>query len=247
MDGIKGDQEFLNSHSLVGGMPPIITAAHELKSPIVLIRQLALALQDTNFTVEEKSRIINQILLTSERALRLTTDLTRSVNLSDAMFKLEPINPQQICEDVVHELKPLFEANKKEIKFINRKHPLLLVANRDLLRRIITNFSDNALHYSGESKTVEIRIGSLKSGSIIRLAVRDYGPDLNVKDVKMLKNGKLLETHFINNRPQSSGLGIYIASQFAIAMHGKIGITRHRKVGTTFYVDLQASKQLSLL
>ena len=50
----------------------------------------------------------------------------------------------------------------------------------------------------------------------------------------------------INARPQSSGLGLYIASQFADCMNGKIGFIRHRD-GSTFYVDLQASRQLSLL
>lgn len=247
MDGEKGDSEFANLSSIMDGMPPIATASHELKSPLVLIRQLALSLEDGHLSAEDRSRVIERITLTSERALRLTTDLTRSVKLNNAMFDLEPINPQQICEDVVHELKPLFKANNKEIKFINRKHPLLLVANRDLLRRILTNFSDNALHYSGNSRVVEIRIGSLRSGSIIRLAVRDYGPHLSSKIIKSLKNSESLRSNLINNRPQSSGLGIYIASQFANAMRGKIGITRHRKAGTTFYVDLQASNQLSLL
>lgn len=246
MDGEKGDQDFL-SPNLLDGMPAVVVAAHELKSPLALIRQLTLTLEDTSFNSDEKDRITKQILLTSERALRLTADLTRSIKLSDAMFKLEPINPQQICEDIVHELQPLFEAHEKEIKFINHKHPLLMVANRDLLRRIITNFSDNALYYSGKGKTVEIRIGSLKSGSIIRLAVRDYGPNLGAKTAKSLKDIDSISTSLMNNRPQSSGLGIYIAGQFASAMHGKIGITRHRKIGTTFYVDLQASNQLSLL
>ena len=42
------------------------------------------------------------------------------------------------------------------------------------------------------------------------------------------------------------GLGLYIASQFAEAMHGKIGAIRH-KDGATFYVELQASSQMTLL
>lgn len=50
----------------------------------------------------------------------------------------------------------------------------------------------------------------------------------------------------INARPQSSGLGLYIASQFAEAMHGTIGATKHHD-GATFYVELHASRQLSLL
>ena len=48
------------------------------------------------------------------------------------------------------------------------------------------------------------------------------------------------------SRPQSSGLGIFIAQNFAEAMGAKIGVIRHRD-GNTFYVDLNKSEQLSLL
>jgi signal transduction histidine kinase len=50
----------------------------------------------------------------------------------------------------------------------------------------------------------------------------------------------------LQNRPASSGLGLYIAGQFAEAMQGSIGATRHRD-GATFYVELLASQQLKLL
>lgn len=50
----------------------------------------------------------------------------------------------------------------------------------------------------------------------------------------------------IRTRPESSGLGIYVASQFAQAMDGEIGLIRHRD-GLTFYVELPLSRQLSWL
>lgn len=233
--------------SFLDDLPSLIAAAHELKSPLALIRQLSLALEsDESMSLSEKQRILQQITLSSERALRLTSDLTKSVRLRDALFEFEPINPMAVCEDVVHELRPLFRAKNKQISLVSRKHSLLVVANRDLLRRVLLNFSDNALHYADDDSNVKISVSSLNSGRTVRLGVRDFGPALPANALKELKNKFLGSPESVHARPQSSGLGLHIAGQFAKAMNGEVGAIRHRD-GATFYVDLQASHQLSLL
>lgn len=229
----------------LAGVTPIIAAAHELKSPLALMRQMALRLA-SDIPDSERSRLVNQMTLTSERALRLTGDLTKVARLEDAMFSMEPINPEQICKDIVAEMTPLFEAHSLELLVERRRHPLLLVANRDLLRRIIMNFSDNALHYSQPGSTVYLQIHALKNSGMIRVGVRDFGPALSSDMWRTLQEKLNTAPQSVHARPQSSGLGLYIASQFADVMNGKIGATRHRD-GATFYVDLQASNQLSLL
>lgn len=244
---VKGERGYFLNGPLTDGIPSIIAAAHELKSPLALVRQLSLMLEDNDLSVEQQKRMLRQITLTSEKALRLTSDLTKSVRLSDALFDLEPINPQQLCQDIISELRPLFDAHNRQIKLVSRKHPLLLVANRDLLRRIIMNFSDNALHYAENDSVIEIKITSSKNGKLIRLGVRDYGPAVPINTIKSLS--KKMEKYIaspIHARPQSSGLGLYIASQFADAMNGSIGVVKHRD-GATFYIELHASHQLSLL
>jgi signal transduction histidine kinase len=227
-------------------VPALTAAAHELKAPLSLMRQLALRLDDDSVSASERSRLVEQITLTSERALRLTNDLTKSARLQDALFELEPINPEQICRDIVAELTPLFEAHGRELAVEHRSHPLLLVANRDLLRRILMNFSDNALHYSQPGTVVHLQIQALKSSGVIRVGVRDFGPAISSDLWRNLQKKLSRAPQTIHARPQSSGLGLFIASQFADAMNGRIGATRHRD-GATFYVELQASAQLSLL
>lgn len=226
----------------------LTAAAHELKSPLALMRQLALRL-DAGDVSDEQRRLIQQITLTSERALRLTSDLTRSARLDDmkdALFKLEPINPEQLCQDIAAELAPLFEAHGRSLAVSHRTHPLLLVANRDLLRRIIMNFSDNALHYSQSGTAVHMQIQALTKAGTVRVGIRDFGPALSSDMWRTLQKKLRHSPQAVHARPQSSGLGLYIASQFAEAMQGTIGATRHRD-GATFYVELQASRQLSLL
>ncbi|MEI6850468.1 MAG: HAMP domain-containing sensor histidine kinase [Candidatus Saccharibacteria bacterium] len=246
MGATRGEHNKILDGPQFTGLSSVVAAAHELKSPLVLIRQLSLMLEDSDLEIIEKKRILQQISLTSEQALRLTSDLTRSARLSDALFDLEPINPQQLCEDIINELKPVFEARNHDVRLLSRKNPLLLIANRDLLRRIIINFSDNALHYSDSDNTIEIQIALHNSGNTVRLGVRDYGPTLPGDIMKSIKGRFFDKSMSINTRPQSSGLGLYIASQFADVMNGSIGVIRHRD-GSTFYIDLQASRQLSLI
>lgn len=225
---------------------PLIAAAHELKAPLALMRQLALRLEDSNLSEGERQRLLRQTILTSERALRLTSNLTKSARLDSALFELEPINPEQLCRDIASELAPLFEAYDKSVKVKGRKHPLLLVANRDLLRRILLGFSDNALHYSAPGSAVHMQIQAFKKAGTIRIGVRDYGPALSSDMWRKLQKKLRTAPQSIHARPESSGLGLYIASQFAEAMNGRIGAVRH-KDGATFYVELQASSQMSLL
>jgi len=246
MQGSKGKFEVQEDRLPFGDLSFLATAAHELKGPLALVRQLSLALESGDVETSERDRMLRQIVLVSERALRLTTDLTRSSRLEDSLFELEPLNPRQICEEVAHELSPLYAAHGREIRVASRYRSILAVANRELLRRVMLNFGDNALHYAESNTPVELQVSSHSSGSQIRMGVRDFGPAVPVDIWKRLQTQLGTSTQVLHARPQSSGLGLYVAGQFAGAMNGHIGATRHRD-GATFYVDLTASMQLSLL
>ena len=221
-----------------------VAAAHELKAPLALIRQLSLHVADHLEGSEQQ--LVQRITLTAERALRLTTDMTKASRLQDALFDVEPVNPEQVCREIVAELGPLFEAHGRSLAVQSRKHPLLLVANRDLLRRIVANFSDNALHYTEPGTVVHLQITALKKAGMVRIGVRDYGPAVSSAMWRELQDRLRVGPQAVHARPQSSGLGLFLAAQFAEAMQGTVGAVRH-KDGATFYVDLHASTQLSFL
>ena len=221
-----------------------LAAAHELKAPLALVRQLSLALETGDYTDTERAVLQQRITLTAERALRLTTDLTRAERLDDGLFEIEPLNPIVLCEEVADELSPLYTAHNRTIGVKSRRRQLLGLANRELLRRILLNFTDNALHYSRDAP-VYISAQQRQRGTVIRLGVRDYGPAVpaNVWRRLMQNLGRPQPLH---NRPASSGLGIVVAHEFAAAMGASIGAVRHRD-GVTFYVDIMTSTQLRLL
>ena len=221
-----------------------LAAAHELKAPLALVRQLSLALETGDYTDTERAVLQQRITLTAERALRLTTDLTRAERLDDGLFEIEPLNPIVLCEEVADELSPLYAAHNRTIGVKPHRRQLLGLANRELLRCILLNFTDNALHYSRDAP-VYISAQQRQRGTVIRLGVRDYGPAVpaNVWRRLMQNLGRPQPLH---NRPASSGLGMVVAHEFAAAMGASIGAVRHRD-GATFYVDIMTSAQLRLL
>lgn len=220
-------------------------AAHELKSPLVLLRHLSLELAQGSLTKREQARVLDQMVQTTEKALRLTSDLTKAERMQESLFELQPINPISVCDDVTYELQGLYHTHGRSLRRSRIRNLPPVVANRDLLRRILLNFADNALHYSDENGSVELHAQLLREKGLVRVGVRDYGPAVSMKNWRELTKA-MASTKPVHARPQSSGLGIYIAHQFATAMHGRIGAIRHRD-GASFYVELPISKQLSLL
>ena len=227
-----------------GADSSVTVVAHELKAPLSLMRQLALSLEFEK-TADGVKRVSDQIVMTSERALRQVEDLTKISRLEDAMFEMEPVNPRAICDDVVGELYQMFKFNRRELRLEYRNRRSLVVANRQMLFSVIYNFCLNAMNYGGEELPSLVKIVD-KSYDKIRVEVRDYGPTVPTKVWREIKDGFVKRPVDIAMRPGSSGLGLYIAAKFANYMNSDFGLVRHRD-GTSFYIDLPISGQLSLV
>lgn len=220
----------------------ILVAAHELKAPLCLMRQLTLALGVTQ-NGSAKSRLYRQLVEVSERSLRQIEDLTKIARLEDSFFTMEPVSVRGVCETVLHEINPLFEYEHRSLRFTYANRSRLAIANRDLLYSVIYNFCVNALRYSEDASLSQLAVSDHQGK--IRISVRDYGPALPVEVYRRLQTGSLDQPTQLAARPGSSGLGLYIASEFARHMRTKIGAIRHRD-GTSFYIDLPVSKQAVL-
>lgn len=220
----------------------ILVAAHDLKAPLSLMRQLSLTLK---FTEDEQTqqRLCSQMVNISERALLQVNDLAKIARLEDGLFEMEPVSVRGVCETVVRDVGGLFGFDRKtlSIKYQNRQR--LVIANADLLYSVIYNFCTNAMHYSDSDTTSIMTVSDDKDH--IRVDVRDFGPALPTKIWRELQKGRLEHPTAISMRPGSSGLGLYIASQFASYMHAELGAIRHHD-GTSFFVDLPISRQACL-
>ncbi len=218
----------------------VLVAAHELKAPLAVLRQLALSFDDLD---TQNEHVRAEMVNVSERALKQVNDLVKLRRLKDGMFEMEPVAVRAVCDEVTNEINHLFNSNRRElfVKYTNRSR--LVTANRELLHSVVYNFLINAMHYSDEGTKTELTLKD--SHNKVRILVRDFGPALPIDVWREMKKGWVEKPLSIAMRPGSSGLGLFIASKFSHYMNASVGATRHRD-GTSFYVELPISNQASL-
>ena len=215
----------------------ILVAAHELKAPLAVIRQLALSFDEMKPADEH---IRSEMISVSERAIKQVNDLAKIRRLADGLFEMEPVAVRAVCDDVTRELAYLFRFNRRDLSIRYSNRAKLVTANRELLHSVIYNFLLNAMHYSGEETRAELVVKD--EYDKVKVEVRDFGPALPRDVWQEMKRGWIKKPTSIAMRPGSSGLGLYIASKFSKYMNANIGAVRH-KDGTSFYVELPVSKQ----
>lgn len=239
MRGVENEQE---STDIWKDVPTLLAAAHELKSPLVLIRQLALGLQDASVSDDPHAAL--RIRLTAERSLTLIEGLTRAARLEDTLFECEPINVGELYDSVAHELSPLAHAMGQTISIEVPRSQHAVIGNRSLLRSVLIGLCDNALTHNDKRMPVVLKASTQQDNRIL-IGVKDFGPKTDHMHIIKKRLGHSVQP--LSARPRSSGLGLLIAEQFARHMDTHLVLTRHRDEGVTFSLTLPKSRQLTLL
>lgn len=222
----------------------VTAVAHELKTPLVLLRQLSLQLENTKNTAD--SQMINErIRLTAERALRLVDSLTKVSQLEGAMFELEPVQLNGLCLGLVDDLTPTARAHHQSITVRLTRKPIVAVANRELLDSMVSGLIDNAIQHNPLNSRVEV-ISSVQNNEAV-LSVRDYGSTIDLSDFRALQESLGKKAQPVSSRPLASSLGLAVAGRLLLAMDGHLSMQRHYGGGVTFSAHLPLSRQLSLL
>jgi|GEM_PF-49650 len=149
----------------------IFVVAHELKTPLSLMRQLSLSMEiptlerlpaeildnyssdDIKILVSELKTLKKtkeQLISVADLAIKQVNDLTKIARLEDNQFELEPVSVRRVCDEVTEELKYLYRANHRELSRKYSNHKPLAYANREMLKSVVYNFASNAMHYSGD-------------------------------------------------------------------------------------------------
>lgn len=219
---------------------------HDIKNPAALIKNLVELLRSYDLTASEQQEIIDDILVTSNRIVSLSQEVSRILALESSLMSLnlELGNINEVISEVVKANS--FNAKNKHINIyldLDDKIDDFKFDNYKLYE-VLDNLISNAIKFT--QKGGEVRITSQKQDEKVVIQVIDNGLGLSDEDIsKAFQRGARLSAK-PTGEESSSGLGLWIVKRLVDAMRGKVWVKSTLGRGSTFGFTIPIYKDISV-
>jgi two-component system, OmpR family, sensor kinase len=215
---------------------------HEIKNPLTGLRAALVNLQESGNSAERQQAAENANRAV-ERLTRLLNDLRKLSDLEERSIERMPVDIPELLDDVVDAARTIPAYRGRNVSLFISKVPAPLPpvrGDRDLLSLAVYNLVENALKYSSQNDSVEVR--ALEDGKAVVVEVADSGGGIASEDLS-----KIFEELYRGSNARStegSGLGLALVNRI-ISLHGGQIDVRSRQNGprgTVFTVRLPEAK-----
>ena len=213
--------------------------AHELKTPLAILRgEMELALSD-DLTVEEHRKVLQTGMEETNRLIKIVKDLLLLANLDyrQDIFKFEQLDITDFIREICENGRILAKEKSIAITTEIPEESLLIESDRVHLRRLFFNLIHNAVKFTPSGGNIHISIQTHHQKALI--AIKDSGIGLSPED-----QSRLFTKFFrAGNKEQrvsepGNGLGLSIAQSIAKAHQGGIAVFSEMGKGSVFTVTL---------
>lgn len=218
----------------------IADAAHQMRTPLAGLRtQAELALRQTETT--EIHRSLQQLATSSERATHLLNQLLTLAHAerhgessSDARDSFAPIDLESLARDLLRDWVPVALGRQIDLGYEASDTAVPISGNEFLLRELLNNLIDNALHYTPKGGIVTVRISAdhaPQSGQAVAvMEVEDNGPGIPESErEQVFERFYRLSSHATDG----SGLGLSIVREIALQHQARLVLDRNPRCTDT--------------
>ena len=210
--------------------------AHELKTPLAVIRgESELALRKEREPTEYR-RALESNLRETERMINVTEDLLLLSRLEyeSEVYRFERFDLVKFLEEIREQSEILSAPKEVEVALETPSGPLFLKGDPLHLRRLFLNLIDNAIKFTPSGGRIRLRVS--KRDSRAEVTVSDNGAGIAPADLP-----RIFDKFFHRDRngtAAGNGLGLAIAQSIARAHRGTIEVASQPNQGATFTVIL---------
>lgn len=215
--------------------------SHELKTPIFAIQGYV----ETLLAGAVSDEAVNTKFLQStsrnvDRLVNLLDDLDEIAKLESGQWKLNqsPFIIQELVKEIYDSLE-LKLREKKITAFIKKgtELPLIVIADREKIRQVLTNIIDNAIKYGRENGNIEASLYRVDEKNVL-IEISDDGYGVSTEHIP-----RIFERFYRTDQARSrgvggSGLGLSICKHIIEAHGQSIHVRSKIDVGTTFGFSL---------
>lgn len=218
----------------------VANVSHELRTPLAAIKGYLETLADEGMDDPAQAKEFLSILQkNSDRLQSIVQDL---LHLSRIESGLDPVRPEEmpLKECLEKNLQLLDPLVKKKGQRLSLSIPagLTLWADLKKINQVFINLLDNAIKYTPDGGTIEIRAAEAEIEGWIEVAIQDSGIGIPKEDL-----ARIFERFYRVDRTRSrelggTGLGLSIVKHIVEAHGGKISAQSEPGKGSRFVLML---------
>ena len=219
-------------------------AAHELKTPVAVLKSTLQSLLQRQRTSEEYRAGIEGALEDLERLeqlLQWMLRLARAEQWAHGALRrdLDIIDINATCEEAIERMRSLAQSRKTSIR-LSTNGPVPFRADPEDLQLVWANLLENAVRYSPEGSTVEVAV-MRNNGGPAQVTFQDHGPGIPPQDLPHIFARFYRGDRSRTRATGGFGLGLAIAKALVEAYGGTIAAESQVGRGTRMTVELPAT------
>ena len=196
-------------------------ASHELKTPLTVMRgELETALLENNLPAAQKELLLSQVD-EIERLARIVDGLTLLTKADSGQIKLEfePVRLDELVRESVADAKILAQPHGIQVN-LTACEGAVISGNRDRLRQLLLNLTDNAVKYNEPGGRVNISLTQIVGYAELKIENTGAGVPLELLPRVFERFFRGDTSH--SNAVEGCGLGLSIAQWIVMAHNGSI-------------------------
>jgi signal transduction histidine kinase len=213
--------------------------AHDLRSPFNTTLGLVEMLEKeidiiTNEEIKESIEVLAHSLKSQFKLLENLLNWAR-LQTGKMEIKRKEIHLNKFTDDVIDLLSST--AKTKNITIVNNiEKEVIISADENMLRSIISNLISNALKFTNDGGSVTISSKSI--GSSYEITVSDTGIGMKENDIATIFNIDKLHTTLGTAGEKGTGLGLALVKEMVEKHNGNISVISEVGKGTKFIFTL---------
>jgi PAS domain S-box-containing protein len=214
----------------------IATLTHDLRTPsLASIQTLEYFLNGSLGQLNEKQiLLLNTMKKSHEDMLGLVNTLLEVYKYEAGRLKLvkTKFKFDLLVNECIEQIMPIVNSKHQTLqKDYKNLENVEVFADRNEIRRVITNLLGNAVKYTQDDGEIQVRVEV--TGKDLHFAVKDNGEGIYKKDISKLF--KRFSQGTQEKRSISTGLGLYLSKQIIDAHNGKIWLESDKGKGSEFF------------
>jgi signal transduction histidine kinase len=217
----------------------VLTASHELRSPLTSVQGFAeLLMLEREQLTPKQAETVEIILDNTRHLVRLLNDLLDLARSDAGRLTIKPVptDPGKLISEAVRTIRGQTDAaNQVLSEDIPAGLPPLFV-DPDRIRQVLLNFLTNAHEYCPERAS--IWVSAKQNGANLEVSVKDDGPGIPAEQLEHIFERFTRGDAGLTQRVGGTGLGLAISKSLVELHGGTIGAESAPGEGSTFYMRL---------